>query len=266
MKNIVKTILKTMIVQFLTICILIWAVSFAVSWPSWIPDWESAWWKFINFINSLSWSCPNWEAITWFDSNLNKKCSPFEMPLLCWIDQYESTPWVCSFVSIWEYSPDLDNSKYLCTNKPANSSYTSDGNGINDCSFSCDSWYILDWSSCIESVDWNDQVNYFTIWDIITYNSSAVWIIENNNVEEWGNNVFYCDNLILWWKSDWYMPSKDELQILYNNRSIIWDFESDKYRSSTDDGSRYWAIDFSNWIWDTYIDAYMCNVHCIRKN
>lgn len=45
----------------------------------------------------------------------------------------------------------------------------------------------------------------------------------------------YCDNLRYWWYTDWRLPSKDELNLLYQNRLSIGWFASKIYWSSTED-------------------------------
>ena len=262
-KKYLKDILKTMLFQAITLVILIWAVSFAVSRPDWIPAWESVWWKFINFFINIKWDCSSWQAVYWFNDDLSKKCVDFKMPIWlcwidlyelawvctsvwiwnyspdnnntkyactnkpdsasrnytytsdwnginscsasytpkCWIDYYESSNWVCSIVWIWYYSPNLNNIRSSCNNKPLNSSYISDWNWGNNCSFSCDSWYVLDWNSCkiittTCSLIWFDR----NIWGTRIYqdttsltNELCMWTCWNIGSNSWAtDNSSYC--------------------------------------------------------------------------
>jgi hypothetical protein len=75
MKNYIKKILKTMFLQFIILIILLWAVTFAVTFPSSTPILETVWWKFIQYFNNMTWDCPNWKSISWFDTNLTKICN-----------------------------------------------------------------------------------------------------------------------------------------------------------------------------------------------
>ena len=68
-------------------------------------------------------------------------------PWLCNTDYYNNGS-SCSYVGIGFYSPNLNNNIYSCTNKPANSSYTSAGNGTNNCSWTCNSGYVEDSGIC----------------------------------------------------------------------------------------------------------------------
>ena len=54
----------------------------------------------------------------------------------------------CVAVGTGYYSPAINNTRTACTNKPANSVYTSDGNGTNNCSWSCAAGYYLSGSIC----------------------------------------------------------------------------------------------------------------------
>jgi Concanavalin A-like lectin/glucanases superfamily/Protein of unknown function (DUF1566) len=56
-----------------------------------------------------------------------------------------------------------------------------------------------------------------------------------------------CDNLVLNGFSDWYLPSRDELNLLYINKYSIGGFADTNYWSSSEYGSDYaWWQEFSN--------------------
>lgn len=172
MKNLFKEILKVLLKQFLVLSILLWTtVVLAVSWPTSTPIWETIWGLFINYFSNISNSCPDWQAIYWFDDDLNIKCVKFELPFTCWIDEY-LVSWSCVWVWIWNYSPSWDNDIYECTTKPENnSSYISSWWWIDNCSFTCDDWWT--WDICNEELwttyPWCDTPD-ITIW---TYTIAA---------------------------------------------------------------------------------------------
>ena len=197
-KNYLKDILKTMLFQAITLIILIWAISFAVSRPSSIPAWESIWWKFIQYFNNLkAWTCPSWQAISWFKDDLSRKCVTFEIPLLCWVDLYEST-WVCTSVWIWNYSPDNNNTKYACTNKPVNhSQYISDWNWINNCWYSCIDWYT--WINC--DIAPNPYSSCTTAWQIKIATTIYSWCNSNDIIVCSWNWVWYTISACNIWSS-----------------------------------------------------------------
>ena len=56
-----------------------------------------------------------------------------------------------------------------------------------------------------------------------------------------------CSNLILNGYSDWYLPSKDELNQLYINRVAIGGFDDKYYWSSSQNGSYYVCIQNFTW-------------------
>ena len=56
----------------------------------------------------------------------------------------------------------------------------------------------------------------------------------------------YCADYTVGQYDDWYLPSKDELNQLYQQQTAIGGFEGDWYWSSTENDSRYaWVQDFN---------------------
>lgn len=70
------------------------------------------------------------------------------------------------------------------------------------------------------------------------------------------NNEFY---------SDWYLPSKYELNLLYQQRNLVGNFTSDMYWSSTEaDANKAWAQSFSNGIMSSDPKSVIRRVRAIR--
>jgi Protein of unknown function (DUF1566) len=74
-----------------------------------------------------------------------------------------------------------------------------------------------------------------------------------------------CADLVLNGYSDWYLPSKDELNELFNSRGLnyglVWEF----YWSSTQDDSNYsWGQDFGSGFQDSGRSS-CCSVFLIIK-
>jgi hypothetical protein len=76
-----------------------------------------------------------------------------------------------------------------------------------------------------------------------------------------------CNNLVSGGYSDWYLPSRDELTRLYNNRISIGGFNNASYWSSSQAGSTTaWSINFSNGTSSsTSTKSTLMNVRAIRK-
>ena len=55
-----------------------------------------------------------------------------------------------------------------------------------------------------------------------------------NNCQEAGNAAKLCSDFTLDGFSDWYLPSKDELNLMYQQRSTIGGFSKDTYWSSSE--------------------------------
>jgi len=54
----------------------------------------------------------------------------------------------CQNVGIGSYSPANNKNKISCTNKPTGSTYTTSGNGRNNCTWTCNSGYYLSGNTC----------------------------------------------------------------------------------------------------------------------
>ncbi len=64
---------------------------------------------------------------------------------------------------------------------------------------------------------------------------SWLWVKESDSwTYNWDNAQHQCLNLSYGWYSDWFLPSKSELNSLYNAKSTIWWFVGDYYWSSTE--------------------------------
>jgi hypothetical protein len=63
----------------------------------------------------------------------------------------------------------------------------------------------------------------------------------------WGAAFTVCENLVIDGYDDWYLPSKEELNLLYTNKDAIGGFIDDAYWSSTENaqnGNTAWAQRF----------------------
>jgi len=75
-----------------------------------------------------------------------------------------------------------------------------------------------------------------------------------------------CDDLVLNGYSDWFLPSKDELSLLYQHRKLIGGFAGSPYWSSSPFNPFYaWLQDFRNG-YQVYTDLYYAyHVRAIRS-
>ena len=75
-----------------------------------------------------------------------------------------------------------------------------------------------------------------------------------------------CSSLTLGGKSDWFLPSKDELNQMYIQRSVIGGFSSNDYWSSSQFSSNNaWLQYFGNGLQYGYIKDYSGQVRCSRS-
>ena len=87
----------------------------------------------------------------------------------------------------------------------------------------------------------------------------------------WSSANSYCSNLTAEGKSDWYLPSKDQLVTMYNNKTALQGesgftaFVSNNYWSSTASSSGYhWVVSFSNGSTNGSNDSNDRYVRCVR--
>jgi len=77
----------------------------------------------------------------------------------------------------------------------------------------------------------------------------AAWQLDPSNAED-GAAPEYCNSLTINDKSDWFLPSRDELVEMYNNLwngSSLGTFTNEKYFSSTEDAAANVSdVDFTN--------------------
>jgi hypothetical protein len=86
-----------------------------------------------------------------------------------------------------------------------------------------------------------------------------------NGCSEAGIAARLCGDLVLGGYSDWYLPSRDELNQLYINRVAIGGFASNYYWSSTEGGNYYaWDQYFGDGYQSNYSKNYGDNVRAVR--
>lgn len=75
-----------------------------------------------------------------------------------------------------------------------------------------------------------------------------------------GLAAMICDDLVLNEYDDWFLPSKDELNELYKNRTLIGGFAKENYWSSSEySNNSAWSQDFSSGIQDCYYGNNLMN-------
>ena len=82
-----------------------------------------------------------------------------------------------------------------------------------------------------------------------------------------GHAAYLCDTLTAYGHSDWYLPAKDELNAMYQNKAIIGGFSSSYYWSSTeDDNNDAWRQDFYDGSQDHLDKVFNGRVRCVRRD
>jgi hypothetical protein len=108
----------------------------------------------------------------------------------------------------------------------------------------CDAGQTWGGSSCDgtrQTNSWNDGATDYTTTSVIDQadgktNTASLITIDSNSVVA-GTQPHaaaqYCSNLVLHGHSDWYLPAKNELNVMYGNRTVIANFD--------ESGTHYWS-------------------------
>ena len=105
----------------------------------------------------------------------------------------------------------------------------------------------------------------------INYQDYEVLPADLDDTYKWKNAKSVCENLTAFGKSDWYLPSKEELAGLYKHKGEIGGFTNLQYWSSSP-GDSYDYVSTFAW-WQSFDNGYKGSdsqndrrhVRCIRK-
>ena len=133
-------------------------------------------------------------------------------------------------------------------------------------------WTYLEASTVDQSygVQWNLNNDYTVVGQTSTYLGKGK---DNTNkiVEKLGNSNYaakLCSDLVLGGYDDWYLPSKDELNCMYENlyKLGLGNFDSYNYWTSSEDSDfAVWAQAFRDGSMEVHDKSYPHNVRCIRS-
>ena len=96
--------------------------------------------------------------------------------------------------------------------------------------------------------------------------ANQAWIVANRTLSQYPAFQL-CENLNRHSHSDWYLPARNELNVLRTNRSAIGSFTTSWYWSSTEDGStNAWLQRFSDGNQGYSNKAVNFDVRCVRRD
>jgi len=137
----------------------------------------------------------------------------------------------------------------------------------------CTNWnlsWTYSYSNCsvLSLANSNDcsTIWWYCYWWKYVWNNTVVQVSDLSEAN-WDDAITECSNSTIWWHSDWFLPNKDQLNVLYTNKNIIWGFSSGYNWSSTES---YSSINARSQNFD---DGYQAdgidkdhnnNVRCIR--
>ncbi len=213
---------------------------------------------------ALTWTLPaglTFNLATWILSGTPTQTGTFNLSVTAtdndWISSSKSftitvmaiwgiftNNWSGNTIYVWE----LNWQKYMttpgkCTNSPTPT-----------CAWPTDTLYK----------DWKNS-DTFTA----NTNSTTDWLANTNAMTSDPTEALkhpaakYCADMVYWWYDDWFLPAKDELNLLYTNRDAIWGFSTySTYWSSTQQSdTSVWSKAFYN-VSQGY--AYKFNTYLLR--
>lgn len=143
----------------------------------------------------------------------------------------------------------------------------------------CDAGQTWGGSSCTgarQTTTWNDGATGYTTTSVIdqadgqTNTASLITIDSNSGVggQQPHASAQYCADLVLHGHSDWYLPAKNELNVLYGNNAVVGNFDTSGtyYWSSSENSNIHaWVQRFSDGNQATFskLNGYL--VRCARR-
>ena len=115
-------------------------------------------------------------------------------------------------------------------------------------------------------IQWGDYGTYIGATGLIigTGKSNTTNIVQFLGAGNYAAKL--CDDLVLNGYSDWFLPSKDELNELYKNKELIGDFANAHYWSSSETNANYaWGQHFSTgYLYNFNSKHYTYRVRAVR--
>ena len=108
---------------------------------------------------------------------------------------------------------------------------------------------------------------YFSYLKLPTFSYSgyAYRVYPDIGAMDWYQAVGACDDLTYGGFTDWYLPSKAELNAMYEQKSSIGGFSDTWYWSSTENGTGMWCQNFSDGRQGHFYKSSICRVRCVRR-
>ncbi|HOY31549.1 MAG TPA: DUF1566 domain-containing protein [Bacteroidales bacterium] len=95
---------------------------------------------------------------------------------------------------------------------------------------------------------------------------SQNFLTDNFGQDDWKTANQFCETLNVYGYSDWRLPTKEELNIIYKNKVKINGLESAQYWSSTVSSTNYfWTQSFGDGNKTTYPNGNSLFYRCVRK-
>jgi len=206
-----------------------------VTWISWCYNWEC-----LEVDNWGDRFCQELNYTDWALSDANDFS-------ICAVDA-QCRFWICNSIPTWTlYAWEINWDRYLTTPWNCTDSSTP----------TCDWWVdtlIKIWGTYWTSTDVKSDTDW--AWNTTT-------LATNYSDTEAAK---YCYNMKYAWFDDWFLPAKDELNLLYTNKGTLWGFKSYYYWSSTEiNSNNAWDQDFSNGSQINSNKNSSYYVRCVRK-
>ena len=127
-------------------------------------------------------------------------------------------------------------------------------------------YYVRAFATTAKGTVYGTEISFVPTEPKYVVISAAGIMVQKTDIGSGYWSVMYslCDNSVLSGYTDWRMPSKDELAVLYNERNTIGGFSSSPYWSSSTDGSYHWYQRFDNGLQGSAVNSYSSCCRCVR--
>ncbi|GHT49011.1 hypothetical protein AGMMS49982_01480 [Bacteroidia bacterium] len=161
-------------------------------------------------------------------------------------------------------NPDVENGTKKIVNGSGTGSYDADITGLTTGT----TYYVRAYATSIKGTTYGEQVSFKPESPTVVVLSASGLMVQKVDIGNgsWSAMNNLCQNSTLDGFTDWRLPTKNELAVLYNEKSAIGGFSTKYWSSSSSTSfSDYWYQEFTNGSQSTTASFNGINARCVRS-